>query len=268
MYRAARVVEVAKLTESVKLYRVRLAEPFEASPGQFVMLWIPGVGEIPLSVANMEGNELWLVIAKKGRVTSFIHENVKAGSKAFLRGPLGRGFSLRERPTACLLVAGGYGLAPLYFLAKKLSERGVICDALLGFKTSKDVFFTEEFGRICRRVFVSTEDGSYGFKGLVTDLIGSSVKIGDYSAVYTTGKEQMMKRVVEACLREGIYVEASLERLVRCGVGLCGACSLDPLGLRVCKDGPVFEGSVLKRLTDFGRYWRDESGRKIALRHS
>ncbi|RLE80571.1 MAG: dihydroorotate dehydrogenase electron transfer subunit [Thermoprotei archaeon] len=265
MYLYGTISDVVELTPSVRLYEIKLYERISASPGQFLMLWVPRIGEIPLSIANLEDRGLWLIIAKKGRVTTFIHENFDRGTRVFLRGPLGRGFSVKKEFRKCLLVAGGYGLAPLYFLARQLKDCGITCDALLGFKSVREMFFVDEFKGVCTNVYVSTDDGSYGFKGLVTDLLDTSVTLEAYDAVYTSGKELMMLEVVNRCSRRGIHVEASLERLIKCGVGICGLCSLDPLGLRVCKDGPIFTGEVLLKLRDFGRYWRDEHGRKKSI---
>jgi len=253
------VVRVRPLTPRVREYIVDLGG-FEARPGQFVMLWDPGVGEIPLSVAGVREG-LRLVVARRGRVTSHLHGILGPGSRVHLRGPYGRGFSF-DGVRRALIVGGGYGVAPLLYLAERLSERGAELDVLLGFRTGDDVMYVEEFGRLASSVSVATEDGSYGVRGLVTDLLPGEA---DYDAVYTCGREAMMVKVVRWCLGRGLRVEASLERLVRCGIGICGSCALEPLGLRVCSDGPVFEGRTLAMLEDFGRYWRGPSGVRVEI---
>jgi len=262
-YAVASVTGVRELCPGVKEYSLRLREPLMSSPGQYLMVWVPGVGEIPISVAWEEGREAGLVIAKVGLVTGHIHGSVKAGSRLFLRGPLGRGFSLDcSRP---LIVAGGYGNAPLYHLARTLRARGVGVTAVLGFKTARDAILVEEFGRSVERLVVATEDGSMGVRGTAVDAMLSLLSGGRYDFVYTCGKELLMRRVVEEAVRRGIRVEASLERRFKCGIGLCGSCAIEPLGLRVCRDGPVFDGETLLQTEDFGRWWYDATGRRVPV---
>lgn len=232
-------------------------------PGQFMMLWAPSVGEIPLSVSNYEDGELTFIIARVGRVTSHLYESVEANSEIYVRGPYGRGFTVNG-VKKCLLVSGGHGLAPLHYLAEVLVKAGCEVDALMGFKSVGDVFYLSEFGEKCRELYVLTEDGSYGVKGLVTDAL-MNIDLKSYDRVYTCGREEMMHKVVLKCVESGVMVEASLERMIKCGLGICGSCVLDDLGLRVCRDGPVFDGSTLVKLRDFGKYWRDWSGRKVSF---
>ena len=256
------VEESEHVARGTKVLKIRLEEELEASPGQFFMVWVPRIGEIPLSVADLEKDELTFVIAKVGRVTSYISEEVKRGSEIFLRGPYGRAFS---KPSGrALMVAGGRGLTPLYFLSKEIRRKKGEVDVLLGFRSREDVFFTREFEELCE-VEVATEDGSLGFKGTVLELARGKLNEGKYEIVYTCGKEAMMFSLLGEVRRRGLRFEASLERIMRCAIGICGSCVLDPLGLRVCKDGPVFNGETLSKLTDFGRYWRLASGEKTRI---
>ena len=264
MYVVCRVREARKVAERVVEFALELDRNVEAVPGQFVMLWAPGVGEIPLSVADLEGRVMKLLVAKRGRVTTYLHENLREGHRAFLRGPYGRGFTLGESGRV-LLVGGGYGAAPLLFAAKELAKRGVEVIAALGFKSSSDVLLLKEFETYCDEVYISTETGEVGRKGLVTDLVDELLSAKSVDKVLACGPEAMEYELVCKALKRGVRVEASLERLIKCGIGLCGSCVLEPLGLRVCKDGPVFDGGVLARLEDFGRYWRDRAGRRIPI---
>lgn len=262
-YTRARVAEVLDLAPSVKMYILELPRPLGSQPGQYVMVWLPGVGEFPVSVAGEKGGVVRLVVARKGRATGYMHERVAEGGYVFVRGPLGRGFRLDARKA--LLVGGGYGAAPLLYLAERLSGAGTTVHAVLGFRSREHALLVEDFRRVAGEVWVATEDGSEGFKGTAVDLFERVFPGGGYDAVYTCGKELMMEKVVRRAVEAGVRVQASLERIIKCGVGVCGACALEPLGLRVCSDGPVFDGETLLSLEDFGRYWRDHSGRRVPL---
>ncbi|RLF24320.1 MAG: dihydroorotate dehydrogenase electron transfer subunit [Thermoprotei archaeon] len=265
MYIVGRILEIKRLTCRIKAFTVEVCERVNTTPGQFMMVWIPQVGEIPLSIAYKEDRLLEFIVAKVGRVTGHMHDNLSKGDRLAIRGPYGRGFTLRN-VEKCLMIAGGYGLAPLLYLSHELKRRGTEIDVALGFRTREDVFYTNRFDHVADHVWVFTEDGSYGIKGMVTEVMKKHVKLKDYDIVYTCGPELMMFEVVKHCLEQGVKVEASLERVMKCGIGICGSCILDPLGLRVCKDGPVFDGEVLMKINDFGRYWRCLDGRKVPIK--
>ncbi len=251
------IVESEPLTPRVR--RIALEGEVGARPGQYVMVWVPKVGEIPVSVAREGNGETWLLVAKVGRVSSAIH-SLRSGDRLWVRGPYGRGFTT-EVEGRVALVGGGYGIAPLIHLAEELRDRGVRIDFYAGFRSAGEVMLEDLLRDLSDRLVVSTDDGSYGLSGFITEHV-------DYkglSFVYTAGPEAMMVKVVSEAVRRGIMVEASLERLIRCAVGLCGACVLEPQGLLVCRDGPVFDGRILMSSEDFGRYWRDFDGRKVPL---
>jgi len=262
MHARARVVAARLAAEQVLELRLEVALP-EPSPGQFVMLWVPGVGEVPMSVADYEGGVLGLFITRRGLVTGHIHDNVRAGHELFVRGPYGRGFSA-PRGGRVLLVGGGTGTAPLYFLAKRAGSGAASCTAAVGFKSSRHVILVDELKKYCD-VRVATDDGSLGHHGPVHELAAALIGEERYDRVYVCGPEQMIVEVLKLLEGREEVLEASLERYMRCAVGVCGSCVLDPLGLRVCRDGPVFGGSVLRRLLDLGRWWRDPDGRKRPL---
>lgn len=263
MYLVARVERISKLCENVNEYLLKLDRKLGSAPGQFVMVWVPRVGEIPISVAWEKDTLLKLIIARKGVVTSYIHNNIGEGCRLFLRGPLGKGFEIAQGEA--LIVAGGYGAAPMLYLASTLREAGSRVTVALGFRENRNVMLVEEFEKLAEQVFVATEDGSMGFKGQLTELVSSILSGSRYDMVYTCGREQMMERVVRMAMNAGIKVQASLERLIKCGIGVCGSCTLEPRGLRVCRDGPVFNGYELIQLDDFGRWWRDASGKRVPL---
>ncbi|HDD34123.1 MAG TPA: dihydroorotate dehydrogenase electron transfer subunit [Thermofilaceae archaeon] len=263
MYVRASVVQVRDLCEGIKEYALAVSLESRIQAGQFFMVWLPRVGEVPISVARVRGDIVKLVVARKGRVTGYIHDNVNVGSRIFVRGPLGRGF--RIMGGRALLVGGGYGVAPLLHLAESLRAEGIRTTAVLGFKTRRKALLLEEFREVVDKLIIATDDGTLGFRGLAPDFAFKELNRGGYDVVYTCGKERMMVKVVTEAVRRGLEVQASLERLVKCGIGICGSCALEPLGLRVCTDGPVFDGDVLVLLEDFGRWWRDMAGRRVPL---
>ncbi|MDW8021205.1 MAG: dihydroorotate dehydrogenase electron transfer subunit [Nitrososphaerota archaeon] len=264
MHLAARIESIINVTSTTKVYRLGYRGP-SPGPGQFFMVWIPRVGEIPLSTADYEDGELLLAITRRGRVTGYIHENLRVGDRIYLRGPYGKGFNLPRGGDKTLLVGGGAGAAPLLFLAETIRERGGRCDALLGFRSGDEAFFLEEFKRSCGSLFLATDDGSMGSRGVIPDVLRQILGERGYDAIYLCGPEPMMAEVADLVRGTGLRLEASLERYMRCGVGICGTCVLDPLGLRVCRDGPVFPLEVIVRIDGFGRWWRGFDSRKTPI---
>ncbi|MBC7218929.1 MAG: dihydroorotate dehydrogenase electron transfer subunit [Hadesarchaea archaeon] len=230
-------------------------------PGQFFMVWLPGFEEVPMSLSDAGDGFVRISVSNEGPTTAELHR-LRKGDRVFLRGPFGNGFSLDESPL--LLVGGGYGSAPLIYAAKMVSSSGGRCTYLVGARCKEELLFVDEARGMGIKSIVATEDGSEGYRGLVTDLIKSELKKGRYQAVLTCGPEQMMYEVVRQGVKQGIKVQASLERYMKCGFGICGSCVLDPLGLRVCSDGPVFDGSLLLK-TDFGKRKREASGAQVKL---
>lgn len=263
MYICANVEHADRVSEDVMCYTLVLEEPLKSKPGQFVMLWVPRVGEIPLSVAFEEGDTIQLLVARKGKVTTYLFDRVAPGHKLFLRGPLGRGF--RIEASRALVIGGGVGVAPLLYLCKALKENGARVTVAVGYKSASCAPFLDRISTYADELHVATEDGSLGVRGTAVDLCAKLIQKGASDIVYTCGKEPMMKRVVELATERGVKVEASLERLIKCGMGICGTCALEPLGLRVCLEGPVFDGETLLKLEDFGRWWRDAAGRRVPI---
>ncbi|MEM3819310.1 MAG: dihydroorotate dehydrogenase electron transfer subunit [Nitrososphaerota archaeon] len=260
-YIIGEVHKVRRLTQKVREYIIVLKEEIDPDPGQFAMLWVPGVGEIPLSFADYTSKTVKFVISRVGAVTTYIHQNIGEGSKILLRGPLGKGFTIYPSRN-CLLVGGGYGLAPLHYLAKKLSTKGCRLKILLGFKNSTDIFYVDEF-RSISNTFISSEDGEEEFRGTVVELMKNILEEESFAIVYACGREEMLVKIARECAARNVKLEVSLERIIKCGLGVCGSCSIEPLGLRVCRDGPVFDGGILLRLEDLSR----RSNEKICMNH-
>ena len=236
------------------------AEAPEAEAGQFVMLWLPGVDEKPISIAHP--TPLMLTVARVGPFSTALHQR-GVGDRVGWRGPYGCGFSLREDRPA-LLVAGGYGAAPLYFLATQAIARSIPTTVALGARTAGDLIYADRFRDLGVQLLIATDDGSEGYKGYVTDAILQSTIRNPQPAIYGCGPELMLVALHRLCREHAIPGQLSVERYMKCGFGICGQCALD--GLLVCQDGPVFDVEQLDGLRDFGHTHRSATGRRLPIR--
>lgn len=254
-----RIRQVRDETRTVRTFILDAESP-EAEPGQFVMLWLPGVDEKPISIAHP--TPLTLTVARVGPFSTALHQR-KVGDLVGWRGPYGRGFSLHEDRPA-LLVAGGYGAAPLYFLATQTVEHDIPTTVALGARTALDLPYVEQFRALGIDLILATDDGSLGHRGYVTDLISPFVVRHPLFAIYACGPEQMLVALHHLCRERSIPGQLSVERYMKCGFGICGQCALN--GLLVCQDGPVFDVEQLDGLRDFGQVHRSATGRRLPIR--
>jgi dihydroorotate dehydrogenase electron transfer subunit len=236
----ARIVERVDETDRVRTLVFDLH--VEGQPGQFVMAWLPGVDEKPFSLVAAQ--PVTLAVARVGSFTDAVFQ-LDAGDRMWLRGPLGRPFHLPvpgsegagQAPGDLLLVGGGYGIAPLSFLAEWAIQAGWGVDVVIGARTAADVFYVDRLGALGARVLVTTDDGSLGERGLATDAARRLLDQQDYRGLYACGPESMLEAVISLALSRGIPAQLSYERYMRCGLGVCGSCSRQ--GWLVCRDGPV-----------------------------
>ena len=222
-------------------------------PGQFVEVRVDGSPStflrrpISINFVDYEQNELWLLVAIVGEGTRWM-ASLKAGDCLNCMLPLGNGFSSLSTIKTPLLVGGGVGVAPLLYLGKVLSDKGVRPTFLLGARTKDDLLMLSEFEKY-GRVLTTTEDGSAGEKGFVTNH--SILYKEKFDIIQTCGPTPMMKAVARYARENDIDCEASLENLMACGLGACLCCveKTTEGNLCVCKEGPVFN---IKRLL-----WQD-----------
>jgi dihydroorotate dehydrogenase electron transfer subunit len=162
-------------------------------------------------------------------------------------GPLGNGFDIDPKIDRALLVGGGIGVAPMVFLAKHLFEADIRVNTLLGAVTAADLLDAMELKRLTRRVAVTTDDGSRGHRGLVTDILGKEIESVDPQIVYACGPEAMLRNVAGICARYDVPCQVSLEAKMACGIGACLGCAVEtPAGhVNVCSEGPVFDIKTL-----------------------
>jgi dihydroorotate dehydrogenase electron transfer subunit len=156
-----------------------------------------------------------------------------------------------------LVVGGGYGVVPMYFLAKTAHDGGLEVTAVVGGKTENDIIYEKQLMTVCKNVHITTDDGSKGKKGNVMVELNELLK-KDFDCVYTCGPEKMMYAIAQACRQQKIPCQVSLERYMKCGTGVCGSCAIG--GKLVCKNGPVFTAEEALALPDFGKVNRDTTG--------
>ena len=224
-------------------------------PGQFVMVWIPRLDEKPYTFSHLDAARAGITVQQRGPFSERLC-GLCVGDRIGLRGPFGRPFRDFERyadSERVALIGGGCGMATIALLAECLPRATVV----QGARSADLLLFTEGMpGQV-----IFTDDGSAGRKGFPTDWLREHA--GELDAVYTCGPEVMMAGVADICRAGALACEVSMERYMKCGIGVCGQCECD--GRRVCVEGPVFDLDELANMPAFGRARRDKTGRSIPI---
>jgi dihydroorotate dehydrogenase (NAD+) catalytic subunit len=258
-FRRFRVAKTLQPASDLKVFWTE--ESFSLVPGQFTFVWLPGNREKPFAPAF--DDPCALVVRKVGPFTTDLFK-LGTGDVFYMRGPYGVGFDIAPdpKPDAYCLVGGGTGIAPLLLLAKRLSAHSPAdrIHVFLGGRTSQQVYFLDEF-RQFSTLHISTDDGSLGFKGFVTEVLEQFLNehLSQTWQFYNCGPERMEKAafaIQRRFRRTGI--QTSVERYMKCGVGICGICAMD--GLRTCVDGPVLDERALAESRHFGCCRRTKTG--------
>lgn len=247
-----------RVTETPSTVTLRFPYPAAADPGQFVMVWLPGDDELPMSLSYTDGSSKGVTIKAMG-ATSQRAQTVGPGDRLGIRGPYGNRFDLS--PRRILIVSGGSGAAVLAPAAERARAAGGSVTVALGATRAPELLFKERFRAMGARVEVATDDGSEGTKGFVTAVAERLLSSETFDAVWTCGPEVMMKKVIVAAAGRSVPVFCSLERHMKCALGMCDACALGPY--HVCVDGPVFPARQLEGVSDFGAFHRDSAGRRV-----
>ncbi|MGH8907921.1 MAG: dihydroorotate dehydrogenase electron transfer subunit [Egibacteraceae bacterium] len=227
-----------------------------AQAGQFVSIGIEGGGSVlrrPFSVYAISKSGSWagtveFVFEVTGPGTAWLATRKKHDMLDVV-GPLGRPFPLPQQPVGCLLVGGGYGAAPLLFLTTALQRRGLRVDMILGAATQERLFNAIEAKRLAASAYFTTEDGSVGITGRVTDVMDCVLDAGTIGVVYACGPMPMLAAVSQIAARRGIPVQVAVEAAMACGVGVCWTCVVpywskgEVHNLRACVDGPCLNGA-------------------------
>lgn len=206
------------------------------APGQFINLKLDGFFlRRPISVCDYDDKTITILYKTVGKGTEAMAA-LKCGAEIDVLVGLGNGFSIEKSGENPLLIGGGVGIPPMFRLAKELLAQGKRVTVILGFRTAEEVFYEEEFKALGATVYVTTEDGSKGEKGFVTDVM----KMLSYSYFYTCGPMPMFRAIEKVAAASGQY---SFEERMGCGFGACMGCSCETKygNKRICRDGPVLE---------------------------
>ena len=260
---SVRISKIHRENRSAATVVFQIKKPyFEFAPGQFLMIWVPGIDEVPMSISLWEPPSVGITVLPIGEATESL-VSLQPNDWIGIRGPFGTSFTLESQKA--LVVGGGVGMASLRPLIYGLRKRHVETTVLIAAKSEHELVFLEEFSKLSNSkliVRVATEDGSMGFKGLATEATREILNGGRFDSLYTCGPELMMYNLLNLVKDFGMTFQASLERVMKCGCGICGTCALDPTGSLVCMDGPVYSGEHLSKISEFGKYHRNEMGVK------
>jgi len=249
-----------------------------ARPGHFVAVAVGGPSSATLlrrafSIYRVQergvyGSTVEIIFAVQGKGTAWLAER-RAHDPVDIVGPLGRPFALPKEPVTATLVGGGYGSAPLFSLAEQLRGRGCRVDFVLGAASEPRLFGALEAKRMSTQVAITTEDGSLGERGRVTDVLPAMIKRSGAEVVYACGPMPMLRAVHAIAEAYGAHSQCAVEEAMACGIGVCMTCVLPVVGddgqtrmLRSCVDGPVFRGDRV-RWDDIGTVPADTVGAPV-----
>lgn len=254
-YQSFTIKKIKGLSKDLRIYY--FDKPLNSCPGQFVFLNFEK-REKPFSIAS--DKPLTLAVRKVGEFTSKIFR-LKEGSRILIRGPYGKPFPIFKNKEN-YLVCGGTGAAPLYFLAQKLRRATIF----LAGREKKELLFKDDFKKL-GKLIIATEDGSEGTRGRVTEILEKELRENKpkNAVFFNCGPELMMKKAMELEKKYGQpeKIFSQIERIMKCGFGLCGHCGLN--GFLTCVDGSYFDYLTLKKSRHFGKFKRDKTGRLVKI---
>ncbi len=255
------IFKIKEMREEAENIRTYIFEgTLNSKPGQFAMLWLPGVDEKPFSIARDYDGEIWFTICKVGPMTEKLFE-YKVGDSVGLRGAFGNGFSTLQNKKV-VLVGGGYGTAPLHFTAKKHADNGCDVTMIIGARNENLLIWKDFCEKSGFRTLIATDDGSAGVKGYTTQILADLLEKEEIDLVQTCGPEIMMKIIGEMCIEKNVDCEVSVERYMKCGFGICGQCVTES-GEKMCQTGPVVKAEKALSFADFGKFHRGPEGQIV-----
>lgn len=236
-----------------------------AKPGHFVTLAMGGEESSmvlrrafaihQITSRGVYGGTLDIAVSVQGRGTKWLADR-RRHDVVDLVGPLGQPFSLPKQGVSCVLVGGGYGSAPLFMLAQALRERGCRVDLVVGASSESKLFGVLELKRLASSLTITTDDGSAGVPGRVTDVLAEALDRAGADVVYACGPMPMLAAVARIATARRVFSQCAVEEAMACGIGVCMTCVLPVIGedgvtrmVRSCVDGPVFRGDRVR--------WRD-----------
>jgi dihydroorotate dehydrogenase electron transfer subunit len=233
-----------------------------ARPGQFVALAVGGDTSANLlrrcfsihkvSPSGTYGGTVDIVVAAHGPGTTWI-TRLALHDEVDLVGPLGKPFPLPNEPVPCVLVGGGYGSAPLFWLAEQLAAKGCHVEMVLGAASEDRLFGVVEARRAADGLTVTTDDGSAGTRGWVSDVLPQVIRLSQAGVVYGCGPMGMLRSITEVAAAQGVVAQVAVEESMACGIGVCMTCVMPVTGpdgrtrmARSCVEGPVFRGDRVR----------------------
>ena len=275
------VGEILDVNRSGAYYIISITAPGIsefAQPGQFVTIGMGGeetsmVLRRSFAIHRVQsrgvyGGTLDIVVAPVGKGTTWLSRR-KRHDQVSIVGPLGKPFSVPTKAVTCTLIGGGYGSAPLFLLAEKLREQGCRVDTIIGASTEEKIFGALDLKRVSTSLIVTTDDGSTGISGRVTDVLPDLIKSNSPDIIYACGPMPMLARVAEIATENKIFSQCSVEESMACGIGVCMTCVLPVIGddsitrmVRSCVEGPIFRGDRV-RWSDIGTVPPDAFGAPV-----
>jgi dihydroorotate dehydrogenase electron transfer subunit len=248
------IESIVEHSSEVKSFYIRnpiIAKAYR--PGNFVVLWLPDIDFFPMSISNVDGNLIEITVQKIGDGTARLFEK-QVGDTIGIRGPFGNSWNY-EDATNILVIGGGMGIAALTTLIEPLKQNKKNVFVAVGAKDEQSLIFADRLINLIPNTMCTTDDGSVGRKCFVTDEVEDIIDKENIDLIITCGPEVMMKRVLDIAMGRKIEVQASLERKMKCGVGLCGSCCIgEENNISVCKEGPIFSSEQLNKFPQFGLY--------------
>jgi dihydroorotate dehydrogenase electron transfer subunit len=225
--------------ENYRTVTITMDGSLDAYPGQFVMAWLPRFDEKPFSLVNAD--PITLMVTAVGPFSRLVHQ-LGVGDRLWLRGPFGHGFVRPESQKRLALIGGGYGVAPLLWFARNSLPQVTNITTVIGARTAIDILYANRFDELTNRhphltVLTTTEDGSAGISGRVTDALQPLVEKDALDGIYACGPHGMLAALQSLADEYAIPFQLSWEAYMRCAVGICGACEHN--GKLLCLDGPV-----------------------------
>ena len=246
------------VTESSDVQTLRFARPLSAEPGQFVMLSDLQSDEKPFSLSECDKTGFSVTFRRVGAFTNRLFQ-ARQGDLLSIRGAYGSSFFVRRG--RALVVGGGCAAPPLYFLCRELVELGCDVTVVNGARKAEDLLFGERFRSLAQRYLPAVEEGPT--PATAVDVAADLLAGESFDAVYAGGPELMLLALMR--VTGEVDSQFLIERYMKCGMGVCGSCTMDPVGLRACVEGPVLGRDVIARLAEFGRYRRDAAGKRVTI---
>ncbi len=249
-----KIESIIKHSPEIKSFVIRserIAQSYR--PGMFVILWLPDIDFLPMSISDINGSLIEITVQKIGVGTAKLFD-LKEGDSIGIRGPFGNTWNY-EDASNILVVGGGMGIAALTSLIEPLKKNKKNIIVTIGAKDEPSLIFADRLIDMIPNTICSTDDGSVGKKCYVTDTLEEILEGNKIDLIMTCGPEIMMKKILDRAESKNIEIQASLERKMKCGIGLCGSCCIgETNNVSICKEGPIFNSERLKSFPQFGTY--------------